>query len=447
MAGEYTASRSLFFAKGDYESFRRDNGVIVTNTTTNQYLIGKQVTTSYRTRGRGTSILNRLQAEHLLDVNERDYFDFAYYKNQGYDTGHPFATYKQEFSCTHPKVYLRGRPGTQVWYKGPLVPQATLLTGGGVFADPVLSTLVAEGTSAIQRTSPLSPIVNSLQTLAELRREGISFPGVNYAQWLKSRTGLLNAAGGEYLNLAFGWIPLISELNKVLTQVVQVNKIVQQVVRDSGRDVRRQYTFKDDVTTSYRSKPIVVRSTNGLGTSDQPKVFALDSGGNVLNLGELSESVHITKRTWFAGAYTYFLDTDDNLSAKLKRYALYANRLLGVRLTPAVLWELTPWSWLADYFANFGDIAANISAFGTDGLVLRYGYIMQEVTHRIDYTVNGHQFYSGGPRSFSSTLLTTSKVRRKATPYGFGLNPATFSLRQWSILAALGMSKAPAVLR
>jgi len=39
------------------------------------------------------------------------------------------------------------------------------------------------------------------------------------------------------------------------------------------------------------------------------------------------------------------------------------------------------------------------------------------------------------------------KERAKATPYGFGVDPATFSEWQWSILAALGLTLGPHKMR
>lgn len=119
-----------------------------------------------------------------------------------------------------------------------------------------------------------------------------------------------------------------------------------------------------------------------------------------------------------------------------------ANKLLGTRLTPEVLWNLAPWSWAADWITNTGDVLHNISMFAQDGLVLRYGYVMEETIIERTWTLHGVGFKSSpGPYNFSSTLREIHKVRRKATPFGFGVSEEAFTPRQYSILAALGMSR------
>jgi hypothetical protein len=55
------------------------------------------------------------------------------------------------------------------------------------------------------------------------------------------------------------------------------------------------------------------------------------------------------------------------------------------------------------------------------------------------YTLTGATC-GGKPVQLSQTFGTIQKIRRKATPYGFGLNPNTFSTRQWAIIAALGLT-------
>jgi hypothetical protein len=113
--------------------------------------------------------------------------------------------------------------------------------------------------------------------------------------------------------------------------------------------------------------------------------------------------------------------------------------LLGTRLTPEVLYNLTPWSWALDWIVDLGAVIGNISAFLADGLILQYGYIMQETVISDIYTLTGATC-GNRPVQLYQTLGTIQKLRRKATPYGFGLNPNAFSDRQWAILAALGLT-------
>lgn len=123
------------------------------------------------------------------------------------------------------------------------------------------------------------------------------------------------------------------------------------------------------------------------------------------------------------------------------------NHLLGTRLDAETLWNLAPWSWLSDWKANIGDNIANASKLSEDGLVLRYGYLMSETIS--DHTLSLHGPIPDGVGSCGPISLTFSTVRKqrvRATPYGFGLDPNGFNVRQWSILGALGITKAPGKL-
>jgi len=123
-------------------------------------------------------------------------------------------------------------------------------------------------------------------------------------------------------------------------------------------------------------------------------------------------------------------------------HAETAKKLLGFDITPEVLWELVPWSWAVDWFTNVGDLIKNVSAFSTDGLVMRYGYIMEHSIARDTYI-------HIGPTGFRSqsvfcepyTFVCETKLRRRATPFGFGLNLEALTGRQKSIIAALGLTR------
>jgi len=119
-----------------------------------------------------------------------------------------------------------------------------------------------------------------------------------------------------------------------------------------------------------------------------------------------------------------------------------ARKILGLEITPEVLWELVPWSWAIDWFANVGDLVKNVHNLSSDGLVMRYGYIMEHSMVRDTYI-------HVGPTGFKDpkvvcepyTFVTETKLRRRATPFGFGLDLSSLTGQQKSILAALGMSR------
>jgi len=147
-----------------------------------------------------------------------------------------------------------------------------------------------------------------------------------------------------------------------------------------------------------------------------------------------------TKKTWFSGEFVYRYPPVDALL--VRRMRAYARSILGVSLSPDTLWNITPWTWLADWFGNAGDILANVSAISEDDLVMRYGYLMQEVKREISHVHNGVvPTWGTVPRTISGTTTYVVKSRIGASPYGFGMTWDDLSPRQFAILAALGITR------
>jgi hypothetical protein len=298
----------------------------------------------------------------------------------------------------------------------------------------------------IQQTVPTNPVTNVAQTLAELKREGIAFPGASWARWIKSRDSFLRSVGGEYLNVAFGYIPLISSIVDICQTVLKTREYLEQLEKDSGKIVRRKRVLPPVVlSTAYSVFNNVSWYPPNAGDSNIVRnIFSGYPVNSVGQSGQLERIDRVTEQYSFSGAYTYYFENGKDPFAKLRDFEQKANLLLGTRvLTPEVLWELAPWSWLADYFANFGDLFSNLTRFSSDGLVMKYGYLMRHTVSERIYTQNGIAFKSGTPGPFAVTLKLERKERVRATPFGFGLNPNSFTARQWSILGALALTKSP----
>jgi len=361
------------------------------------------------------------------------------------DVGTNFLTYKTEYE-DNSKIYSGTvyYGGAQRTYNGPLFAKYTGFdespsgsfnpSGLSIFASN--SEMDAKGTTAIARTIPTNPVAGLATVVGELKEGLPSIPGKIILK--KSATGSPSkGAAGEYLNYQFGLKPLISDVRKIATSISDGNKIIEQYERDSGRNIRRRYKFPievledtETVTTGSRAIP-----RPGLNTY----LYASSSSGAVLK-----EHTRITREWSFSGCYTYHLSRDKTLVERMRKQEQLANKLLGTRITPGVLWELTPWSWLIDWKSNLGDVMTNLSAFSADGLVMRYGYIMCTTTKVVTVNSTGTRLTNGsstGP--LRQTFTYTLKQRRKATPFGFGLDSGAFTMRQWAILGALGISKAP----
>jgi hypothetical protein len=288
------------------------------------------------------------------------------------------------------------------------------------------------GTRAIANSIPTNPLSGFSVFAGELR-EGI--PKLAGTDFFKTRSRRALKAGDEYLNLEFGWKPLINDVKSFSNAVRNSDKEIIQLVRNSGKQIRRTYRFPIESSSSSfndgnyypQGGPSIVSFYDGAG--NRPRIVTTDTE---------------TER-WFVGAFTYYVPPikyDEDGHIKLN--SQLRNFLFGTRVTPETLWNLAPWSWAADWFGNTGDILHNISAFQNDGLVMPYGYIMERKLVRVTYEQKDLRFTSYPGKSFYLTqvLETEVKSRRVATPFGFGLNPSTFSGRQWAILGALGLTRA-----
>jgi hypothetical protein len=295
------------------------------------------------------------------------------------------------------------------------------------------------GTTAVSKTIPTKAPVELATTAAELLSGGL--PKILGAGLLKSvikdhrNVGRhVKSGADEYLNLEFGIKPLIGDLIGTAKSIVSAAERIQQLERDSGRLVRRKFRFplREDVT---------ITNSSGVYPPGWSYTYLWNTGGVAGN--RLERHITVRQDRWFSGAFTYHLDLGARHRDQLYAAADNARLLLGVKLDAEVLWNLTPWSWLADWFGNVGDIATNVSHFSRDGLVMPYGYMMAK-TEVIDWQrMSNLNWYKSMPRSVTDSMSYVRKQRSRATPFGFGLTDMVLDQRQVSILGALGLSKAP----
>lgn len=338
-------------------------------------------------------------------------------------------------NCPYLEIWS-GAPHNSSFYRGRIFPRnfATPQLWTNDFADlmPTERTVLdALGTTAIAQTIPTNPVASLATFIGELR-EG--FPRIIGSTVFKSRLrNLRKGVGREYLNWEFGWKPLIADVQRFIHAARNADKLWAQFLRDSGRRVRRRYTFPrvETVQSSTSDEPIVMFGMIGNDGFWQ--------GGNNI-FPRFYESREITDR-WFSGAFTYYADHDPAVMNSWKGHLQRFNKLYGVKLTPDVLWNLSPWSWAADWFSNTGDVVHNITQFSDDGLVMPYGYMMEHKSRQDTYRMRDVTPKGYNIPDLTEVFRTTVKYRIQATPYGFGLDLGDLSPRQLAIIAALGLSR------
>lgn len=277
------------------------------------------------------------------------------------------------------------------------------------------------GTSAIAKVLPTNPNSSLSTALGELKKDGLpTLPGQSF----RDRADRARSAGNEYLNIEFGWLPLVRDLQDFAQTVRNARVLIDQYKRDSDRKIRRRF----DPQPTHR------------------KVTAPTSGGQLSNF-QFTDSCTITReeeiKYWFSGAFKYHVPVGDDVYSRLRRYESFASRLFDTRLTPELLWNLAPWSWAVDWFTNAGDVIHNISRLGSDGLVMQYGYAMRRsiVREEVKAVSQWSDPYGSHTAKVSTVIGSEWKQRVRAHPYGFGITDTSLSARQLAILAALGLTR------
>lgn len=373
-------------------------------------------------------------AEDLTSAGEILRYYLMHGISKEFDTGHDFWTSRTWTNYSHKETFVRSGSGS-TWARGCLNPSAP--------PPIVLSPLDVNfyGNKAISAVSPNRPNANLAQTSAEIIREkGIALPGTSLFAWLESRALFYRSLGKEFLNIAFGWKPFLNDLYKIIHEMLSINEEIRKYSAISGTSVDRRYDFPLIETTNSSELGFNRYLNFGPGSN-------IDSWDEVYN-GSPNRKLLISEtrfqRIYFTGNFAFSLGPSKGLLGKLESYEQLANKLLGTRITPSVLWELTPWSWLIDWFV---DVQSAISAAGLqldDGVLMRWAYLYRETRTSNAYTVNADNLFVYGPSGpISATTHFVKKERVRGTPFGFGLNPGSFSPGQWAILAALAISKGP----
>jgi hypothetical protein len=327
------------------------------------------------------------------------------------------------------------RPVSVYTYNGPLLPIPPSDMVWPSQASSTDSQLDKLGTVAIAGCSPSNPTADVATFLGELLTEGIPKATFQILKGLKGMTHRQRrrALGGDYLNVQFGWIPFLSDLRSIANAILHANKVLSDYERGSGRLTRRRFTFP-----SRREVKSIL---------DYPTKTPWGPGAGALYLsppvyGKVYRTEELLQKQWFSGAFTWYVPPPDSMRDDMARQCILARKLLGVLPTPDTIWNLAPWSWMVDWFLTSGNVLSNWTDWAIDNQVLYYGYIMEHTVHSHTYTYAGETgFKTRGPRPFDVKLVQETKLRRKATPYGFGFNMKGLTARQLAILAALGLNK------
>lgn len=209
-------------------------------------------------------------------------------------------------------------------------------------ANPSLPSVGVSATDLRARTNPSREYVSIPNFAAEIKDFPQMFKQMKalgpVLRNLRHRNhAALGAVASQYLGYEFGWKPLISDLSQMLQFQVQVDKrIVELNKLYSSSGLKRRLNLYDSTVTSG-SNSIVVDSS--LGTFIRAKKFVVTR-----------------RRRWGTIRWrptAVPADIGHQALGRTARRLVYGMGHLGIDATQA--WNLLPFSWLADWFGNFGD--------------------------------------------------------------------------------------------
>jgi len=377
----------------------------------------------------------RARGDISLDIGG----DFGTRKSYGYRHGIDISVSAAPPSYTGTNRYYDGRffPYTS----GNPVALTSLLDA------PSLGSMIVAGTTAIARSNPVRPHASLLVGATELVRDGIPFAGslgTRIQNWQQLGNRLMDVfhraqrapsrlSSELFLEYQFGFRPLVADIQDAIREIQSLDRTIEQLRRDNDRVVRRQYSFPSDT-----QKTTILHGAN-YGSPILDTYF-------YVHPGMLEETITSEVRKYFSGAFLYHVPFNQDGSWEQHRAQgrALARTIFGADLNISTVYQAAPWSWALDWVSNVGDTLQNIVSAQEDGLIMKYGYMMESQRLQNAFTLSNIRFtWPETDFTTQQSFVRETKNRVRATPFGFGLSVDLFTDRQWALIASIGISRTP----
>ena len=374
-------------------------------------------------------------------LSEGHPFHNRFLRKRGYDLGGIFSHQRREYFSNPATVTARGGiVASEYKYDGSIHANTRnrVYTALNLPARTPTNVLEGYGASMYNRAKPTRAQMGMGQFLGELR-EIPTLPKLNVLKNVARAfaTGNIQNISGKalakygangYLNYEFGWKPFVKDLVDFLKQTNHIDKTLRQLSRDNGKWVRRNMKMLDESDMSIRY------INSQVGSPTLPSTLYLQTG-------RLAITTRTYHKIWFTGAFKYYIPTGNSPTEVEQRKRQLLRIVYGAEVSPKLAWQLLKQSWLADWVANIGDNISNLSDNAADSLVARYAYAMDNVVTEDEYCLQNVKIKGTGLIAPTARDISETKGRARASPYGFAMNPNTFSARQVAILSALGINR------
>lgn len=349
-------------------------------------------------------------------VNERDYESFS-------STPMPFSfTYKESW---YPKVLREATGGLVIKAIEPL----------GFDPDGYYR---GKAAAILRDIAPTNADLSLARMAGELR------------QW-KDLLGVPKLSSPGYagkvdLQYEFGIKPTLSDLRALMKSVERMDSHFKQFVRDSGSLVRRsrEVILEEDTFRSV-SEPSL---NYGMVTFNVgPVQISRAHYDGYYYRSENAWDVYCNRRIVLRpfATFQYFASARKGFGSSASSFLDKARYALGGGLTASTAYQLTPYSWLLDWFVDFGSLLEfqeGVADYST--VMSRCGFVVEEQQVASVAAVAAKNTTSYPSHTATGTARAFGKLqrRRRGSPYSLNPNWPT-DPGQLRILTSLGLSFLP----
>lgn len=287
-----------------------------------------------------------------LRTTDAAVYDINVGKYKGRWIGGPFFSYKQrKFTTPSPRFdhamdpynvpINLGGPGS-FYYSDNVTLDVDPFTGPVGFTDCYVTqdpralfpaVLAASGyvQGARNDADPGRKMYNFGESLAELR---------DLPRLLKlAGDTFLQRGASAYLSYEFGWKPLIQDVRSLFDFASAIRKRIEFLKLKQGQPIKRKRLLYD-----LKGTPSTTRTTTA-GNGGY--------GASTVKAGTYQFQDSWSIRSWYKSTIKFDIPGD---IPEWRWEQEATNILRGTALDGSLLWQVTPWSWLIDWFSQIGDI-------------------------------------------------------------------------------------------
>lgn len=250
----------------------------------------------------------------------------------------------------------------------------------------------------LARCLPKSPKFGLFRSIGELRDFRSVFAKsnirdlddlINHPEKLRRKALTMKDLPNSFLFGAFAVKPLINDIQALLALPAQVSAQFNKLRQRSGLPTSYRTKFKLDLP--FDNPPPFNFLKDGLGYDDKYSTTAHRNAEVRMAVNAIFEFPPI--------------------ESPIFNSELYA-RLIGIEPSIKALYDLTPWTWLTDWFTGFGSYLNVIEQINTDPSLINYGYITYAskgvISSQYSYKTDSYEDRWYHPSSADHTTAVTN---------------------------------------